>query len=151
MMRISSGSTWAYKRVFPVIWFASLAFFVIVNVGMNGRRHVSFVVLPVAMAVAGLFFMKKLVWVLMDEVLDDQDSLVVRKHGDEERIPLSEIVNITTTSGRRSTITLRLRHAGRFGDEVAFLPNSHYTLNPFAKHPVAENLIARVDRARARA
>jgi hypothetical protein len=151
MMRISSGSTWAYKRVFPALWCAALAMFFIVNVGFSGQRNPLFLIIPLAMVGLGGLFMRKVIWILMDEVLDDGDHLVVRKHGDEERIPLSEIVNISATPGRPPTITLRLRHSGRFGDEIAFMPYSHYTLNPFAKHPVAEDLIARVDRARARA
>ena len=45
-------------------------------------------------------------------------------------------------------VTLRLVQPGKFGSEVVFSPKTGFTLNPFAKSEVAEDLIERVDRAR---
>jgi hypothetical protein len=47
-------------------------------------------------------------------------------------------------------ITLRLVQPGKFGSELAFSPTMSFTLNPFAKSGVAEDLIVRVDKARSR-
>jgi hypothetical protein len=47
-------------------------------------------------------------------------------------------------------VTLRLAKPGRFGDEIAFVPLSGFNLNPFATNRVAEDLIVRVDAARAK-
>jgi hypothetical protein len=41
-------------------------------------------------------------------------------------------------------------HPGKFGDEIAFSPIRRFTLNPFARNEVAEDLMARVDQARMR-
>jgi hypothetical protein len=45
-------------------------------------------------------------------------------------------------------ITLRLVMPCKFGNEVTFSPLTPFTLNPFAKNQVMEELIVRVDRAR---
>jgi hypothetical protein len=45
-------------------------------------------------------------------------------------------------------ITLKLARPGRFGDEVVFLPQKPFSFNVFAKNPIAEDLILRVDAAR---
>ena len=37
---------------------------------------------------------------------------------------------------------------GRFGSEVTSSPRVRFSLNPFAKHPVVQDLIVRVDKAR---
>jgi hypothetical protein len=50
------------------------------------------------------------------------------------------------TNPRR--LSLRLRTPGKFGDEIVFIPKSSFQLNPFARNPVAEKLIARVDQFR---
>ena len=47
------------------------------------------------MGLFGYFLFKKLIFDLADEVLDDGDSLVVRFGNQEDRIPLSEITNVS--------------------------------------------------------
>jgi hypothetical protein len=154
MIKISSRAVWFQKRVFPVVWFGGLgvfSFFALFADTMSGENSGPpplFAIFPIGMAIAGIFFMKKTVWLLMDEVYDAGDDLVVRNRGEEDRIALSEIVNITVTPGKSTFVTLRLRHACRFGSEIAFLPESSFSFNPFARNPIVEDLITRVDRAR---
>ena len=46
-------------------------------------------------------------------------------------------------------ITLRLRRSDKFGGQVAFVPaDTGMRLNPLARDPIAEYLIAKVDRTR---
>jgi len=45
-------------------------------------------------------------------------------------------------------ITLRLVRPGRFGREITFTPVKPFTMNPFTRNPVADDLIERVDKAR---
>ena len=45
-------------------------------------------------------------------------------------------------------MSLRLRRPGKLGDEIVFIPKSTFQLNPFARNPVAEKLMARVDQLR---
>jgi hypothetical protein len=151
MKKISSDSTLFYKRVFPAIWFGVLALFVVATVagGKFDKGDWMFLLMPCFMAIVGFFVMKHSVWNLVDEVHDCGDSLLVRNAGEEERIPLSNIINVNASiQARPPKITLRLARSGKFGSEIAFAPPSELSFNPFAKNAVAEDLIVRVDRAR---
>jgi hypothetical protein len=154
MTRISSGSTFLMKRVFPVVWFGFLAVFGVVGVtsaSWRGARagDLAFLVFPMFMAVIGYTVMRKLVWDLADEVYDHGDYLVVKNHGDEMRIDLADVMNVSViTTMNPPRITLRLVHPTRCGTEVSFSPVRRFTLNPFAKNEIAESLIVRVDQAR---
>lgn len=150
MRRISSRTTFFNKRVFPVIWFGFLAFFVVGSsfaMIAKGELQMAFLFIPSAMAVFGYFLMKKLVFDLMDEVWDDGDMLIVKNKNEEDRIPLSEIMNISysyVTNPPR--VTLTLRHPCRFGTEVTFSPPISFI--PFKKSPIIDELIVRVDAKR---
>jgi hypothetical protein len=150
MTKISSRWTSFHKKGFPVIWFGFLAFFLATSVvGGPAEADLMFVAVPIGMAIFGYFLMKKLVWDLADEVYDCGESLLIRNRGSEERIALSNIMNVNvSTHMNPQRVTLRLVKPGAFGDEVAFSPVAKPSLNPFAKNPVAEDLIVRVDRAR---
>ncbi len=150
MQRISSRSTFFSKRVFPLIWFGFLAIFIIVPLlskKPEGTLSGGFVIMPIFMAIFGYFLMKKLVFDLADEVLDDGDSLIVRFGSDQERIPLSQIMNVSYSyMSNPARVTLTLRTPGRFGKEIAFSPPQRFV--PFAKSPIVANLIDRIDAAR---
>src|SRR6185436_11382696 len=104
-----------------------------------------FLVIPVVMSGIGLFVMRKLVWDLADEVFDGGDALLVRNRGEEELIPLANIMNVSvSTYINPPRIALRLVTPGKFGSEIAFSPVTGFRLNPFARNPVAEDLIVRV-------
>ncbi len=150
--KISSGQTWFYKRVFPAIWFGFLAVFTVRSaLGGTAGLDAMFIVIPVAMAVFGFFLMRKLVWDLLDEVYDCGDSLLVRNRGEEDSISLSIVMNISaSTNTNPPRVTLRLETPSKFGSEVAFSPIGQFTLNPFAKNKIAEDLMVRVDQARSR-
>ena len=91
--------------------------------------------------------MKKLVFDLADEVLDDGDSLVVRFGSDQERIQLCEIMNVSYSyMSNPARVTLTLRTPGRFGKEISFSPPQRFV--PFAKSAIVADLIDRIDAAR---
>jgi hypothetical protein len=147
--RISANNAFQ-RKIFPVLWFGVLA---IVFVGMAlGRvyRQAPFALfVPIGMAVFGYFLMKNLIFDLVDEVYDDGDFLLVRKGMEEERVALSNIMNVSASSMTNPPrVSLRLVTPGKFGQEIVFSPIRPFTLNPFAKNPVAEDLIVRVDQAR---
>ena len=106
---------------------------------------------PLIMGVFGFFLFRKLIWDLADDVYDCGDYLLVRKGGEEESVALSNIFNVSASLMLNPPrITLRLSEPGKFGKEIAFSPIKRFTLNPFAKDEVSEDLMLRVDRARAR-
>jgi hypothetical protein len=152
MQRISSRATFYQKRVFPVIWFGFLAFFLLTAARVKtpgNRLPIAAIVIPVFMGAFGYFLMKKLVFDLADEVQDAGDALIVRFGTQEERIPLSEIINVSYSYlSNPARVTLTLRTPGRFGKEVSFSPPS--TFLPFVKSPIVADLIERSDAARRR-
>jgi hypothetical protein len=149
--KISSRSTIFNKRIFPVIWFGFLLFFVLITSLGATKKDFMFLVGPFLMAVLAFFLMKKLFWDLADEVYDCGDSLLIRNRGEEERVSLSNIMNVSISPVMNPPrVTLRLVTPSKFGNEVAFLPIVGFTLNPFAKNQVVEDLIVRVDQARSK-
>jgi hypothetical protein len=150
MERISSGMTFFYKRIFPVVWFGFLAFFVVMvfvgNKSPNGPPMFLLLV-PAFLAVIGIVVMKNMMWKLADEVLDAGDSLMVRKGGDQEQISLSNIVNVGYSPWSNSArVTLTLRTPVRFGSEVSLLARQGFL--SFGRSPVIDELIRRVDAVR---
>ncbi len=145
-----SGNLFFLKKVFPVMFFGIPAIIIAGVVGTGFYHRAPPVVFaPLVLMVVGYVVMKNLVWDLMDEVYDCGDHLLVRKGDEEERIPLSRIINVSASIAvNPPRISLRLATPGRFGDEVSFSPIRPFTLNPFARNPVAEDLIVRVDKAR---
>jgi hypothetical protein len=150
MRRISSRNTFFTKRIFPLVWFGFLAFIVIsplLGKKPKGGLSVGFLIIPICMAAFGYFLMKKLVFDLADEVFDDGDALVVRFGSEQERIPLSEIMNVSYSYlVNPPRVTLTLRTPSRFGKEVTFSPPQRFL--PFAKSPIIADLIERADAAR---
>jgi len=150
LKKISSGMTRFNKKVFPVFWFGFLAVFVVGGTLAGGlRTEPMFLLVPGVMAVFGFFLMKKLVWDLVDAVFDYGDYLLVKNKGTEDRIMLSDIMNVSSsTLMNPPRVTLKLVRASKFGREIAFSPATKFTLNPFAKNEIAEDLIDRAYRAR---
>lgn len=152
MTKISSGLTWWHKKAFPAVWFGFLAvFFLVGTIGGAAKKDPAFLVVPVLMAVFGVFFMRKLLWDLLDEVYDCGDSLLVKNGGQEELIPLANIMNVSDSSLMNPPrVTLRLVTPSRFGSMLTFSPAGRRTVNPLAKNKIAEDLIVRVDQARSK-
>jgi hypothetical protein len=153
MKKISSRNTFWLKKVFPVLGLAFPILFVAILARAPAFEQMTglwpFFLAPVLALVIGGFLYWKLIWVLADEVYDGGDFLVVRRGGEEETIPLATIINVSAPfMSKTPRIILKLAHAGRFGNEIAFTPVAPFTLNPFAKNPVAEDLMIRVDAAR---
>jgi hypothetical protein len=149
MTRISSKSTFLIKKIVPLFWFGFLTVFV-GSLVVEGRvGDVFFVLVPLLMAIGGFVFFKFVVWNLADEVFDGGDYLLIRRGDRKVRIPLTGIMNVSSsTHSNPPRVTLRLVAASEFGTHVSFYPTTPFTLNPFAKNPVAEDLIVRVDLAR---
>ncbi len=151
MIKISSKATFLYKRIFPIFWFGFIAAFLAISLLAGATRDDwMFLVVPCAMAIFGFFLFRRLLWDLADEVVDGGDYLLVKFRGSEERIPLSNIMNVSSSTNMNPPrIVLRLVSPGKFGSEVAFFPQRPFTFNPFAKIPIAEDLIGRVYRTHA--
>jgi hypothetical protein len=117
-----------------------------------GKGDAMFLLVPCVLAPFGYVLMKKLVWDLVDEVYDGGDFLLVKNGVKEHQVPLTDVMNVSSSVAvNPPRVTLRLRGAsaiGPLGSEFSFSPTRTFTLNPFAKNRVAEDLIVRVEKAR---
>lgn len=154
MKRLSSKSIYFYKIIFPTIWFGFLAFFIFVGFLENQKRNTSDIValfmpiiVPLVMAVIGYFFMKKLVFDLINEVYDEGASLLFKNGQKEVRVNLRDIKNVSySTMVNPPRVTLSIRHKTVFGDELSFSPPISFI--PFKKNRDVLELIDRIDKER---
>ena len=155
MKLISSSSTRSRKRVVPTIWFGGTGLGLLVGLGAtllgdSSDMIVPFVCMPAGIMAFGFLLMKKFVFDLVDEVWDCGDFILVKNAGEEEQIPLSDIVNVNfvgTVNPPRITLALRQPHHA--GQEIAFIPPPRL-LPAITQHPLAQQLITRIDEARRR-
>ncbi|WP_430391486.1 hypothetical protein [Dyella sp. 20L07] len=157
MQRLSSPSTFFYKRVFPVFWFGFLAIIVIVGVssGVVERRLEALPSfgMPVLMIIFGFVLFKRIIFDLVDEVWLDGDQLVIKNRGESSRIALSQVINVNvTTMTNPPRITLMLRsESSRLGKAVIFMPaGPRGFFSAFKPNPIATDLIQRIDALRRR-
>jgi hypothetical protein len=151
MRRISSRMTFYNKRVFPIIWFGFLLLFIAVPLLTNGGKALPpmLFVVPAVMGIFGYFMMKKLVFDLVDEVLDDGDTLIVRNRGMEDRIALTDIVNVSYSQFiNPPRVTLLLRRPSQFGTQISF--GAPIKLIPFSPSPIIDDLIQRIEAKRSK-
>ena len=147
MKRISSWVGWAVvKWIFPGMFLAWAAGVVVLFATSDDAPPVAlWAMLPCLLAIGAVAYVRR-VWPLARTVEDAGDHLVVRRGGNVLSLRLADVINVNQ-SGTWSTIRLRLRDAGPLGDEVAFIPIVIHAA-PFARHPVAEDLLRRAGQAR---
>jgi hypothetical protein len=86
----------------------------------------------------------------VDEVMDSQDHLKVRRGRIEEAIPFSNISAAeVSTAFHISQIRVRLHDSSKFGNHFSFLPQASLWSNPIGIQLVACSLRERAERARA--
>jgi hypothetical protein len=150
-MNVISTSTFFFKKAFPILWagIIVMASFTAIAAGALSKAPF-FLVGPVFMLAVGFFVFRKFVWDLADEVRDGGSFLVVRRGDVEERVQLTDVMNVSMTQFTNPPrLSLRLRKPGRFGDEIVFIPKMPaLRFNRFARNEIAEDLIRRVDLAR---
>jgi len=153
--RISSRNTFFLKRVLPALVFGVLALGVaaplLLTRGNAWALPWPALIAPLVLAVIFYLLLKRLVFDLADEVIDEGDALRVRFGEEVERVPLGEIINVSYSGiTNPPRITLTLRSAGRFGREITFSPQQGFFSPLFRPNPLVGDLIERVDVARRR-
>lgn len=157
MQRLSSPSTFFYKRVFPVFWFGFLSLVLaagaFATVFAHQRDLWPMLVAPVFMMGIGMVLFRALLFDLVDEVWLEGNQLVVKQKGEPSRIDLANVMNVdssTMTNPPRITLMLRTE-SSRLGKTVAFIPaGPRGFLGAFKPNPVAVDLIRRIDALRGR-
>ena len=149
--RISTPYTFAIKLA-PFLFLGFLAFLFVLLL-MNGalQKAPMFLVMPCVMAVLGYLWWKTNVRNLADEVDDCGDYLLVKKRGQEDTVLFSNITDVnfsTARDGAQGRITLTLATPGKFGTEITFAPPPHIYISFPRRNEIAEDLLARADKAR---
>jgi hypothetical protein len=152
MKRLSSKTTFIYKKLFPLFWFGFLTIILCVGLLVNIKGNVPgpvimLIVIPVGMMVFGYFLMKKFVLDLIDEVYDLGTDLLFRNKGMEFLVNLQDIKNVSyKTLVNPPRVTLSIRYQTEIGDELSFSPPLSWI--PFKKNKDIVMLIDRIDKAR---
>jgi hypothetical protein len=127
--------------------FGFLLIFIAVPLASGRVPPPLFLIAPALMIVFAYFIMKKFVFDLVDEVLDDGDALVIRNGHEEQRVPLSEITNVNYSQFvNPPRVTLSLRTPSIFGNRVSFC--APIRIVTFSTNPAIDELIERIDAKR---
>ncbi len=143
MRRISSQATWFYKLV-PIIWCSGFTLGVLMAISavISGKEN-GFVLLCgmcVALIFSFVYFKTLRLSSLYDEVSIDGDDLVLRNRGQQDRVPIANIMNVDATIfANPERIELDLREPCAFGYEIVFLPQQRW-VKYWDHHPIAEEL-----------
>jgi len=147
MRRLSSFWTPFSKWIIPAFLICAFATGAISSAASHGFS--TELLLGFCGVVAFIVFLQKvLASDLADEVIDFGDSLFVRRGRLKDRIPLANVLKVeTSVAVNPPRMTIYFVKPSAFGNSVAFSPVSG-TINPFAKHPLVEELMARAQHAR---
>jgi hypothetical protein len=150
MHQISSGRTGFTKWVFPALWCGSLLLVVGLSVSDGTLERDPLLFLgPLVMLIFGLVVFRFYLWNLADAVFDHGTYLIARRRGVEARVAIDNIMNVNTSAlSNPKRVTLRLVQPTALGSEIAFIPKTTFSFNPFGKVAVAESLMERAFAAR---
>ncbi len=151
MQRISAPYTPPIK-IGPFVFFGLLALLLFLLL-MSGAYETSPMLLVGVgvMAVYGVYSMHASRRDCVDDVFDCGDHLLVKKSGEEDTVPFSNIVNVNFSKNPQNLsaqITLRLASPGKFGTEISFVPPPKIYLGFPPRNEIAEDLLVRAEKAR---
>jgi hypothetical protein len=152
MQRISSASTFFSKKVFPVLFFGCLAYFLVDAYRSGELASDPFLIVGMlSIVLVGGFVFRVFVWDLADQVDDHGTYLEVRRGGVTDRIHMSNIMNVSATQFvNPPRVTLKLVKPGPLGREVSFSPKLPLSLGPVTKSAIVEDLTERANAARSK-
>ena len=151
LQRISAPYTPPIK-IGPYVFFGLLGLLLFLLL-MNGAYETSPMLLVAvgALAVYGVCSMRASRGDCVDDVFDCGDHLLVKKSGEEDTVPFSNIINVNFSKNPQNIsaqITLRLASPGKFGTEISFAPPPKIYLGFPPRNEIAEDLLVRADKAR---
>ena len=139
---ISSSQTFLFKVLFPCLWIPSSGFFCF-KFGFDAGRLDWFVLLNwIGASIFVVWYTARLKSVRIDD-----DLLYIKDYRREISTPVTNITDVTeSTWSNPQSITLSLREATEFGDEITFISQERF-LAFWRAHPSVEELkkFARLD------
>jgi len=123
-----------------LFWFSWTLNFVVDHTGFPPTGFPSMLLIPITIAAGSYILMQGMVFPLVDAVMIDEDMIVVRNRGQEDRFPITQSINVKASKFENpERIVLTLKDPCRFGREIIFLPPGRWWL--FSRHPLVEELI----------
>lgn len=151
MQRISAPNP-SYIKIGPYVFYGLLALLLYLFLWSGAYEQSPMLLVAVGvMAVIGIGFVRSPLRDCVDAVFDCGDHLLVKKDGQEDTVPLANIINVNFSKNPENMsarITLRLATPGKFGAEIAFAPPPQIYFGFPAKNEIAEDLLVRADQAR---
>jgi len=150
--RLSIGTLF-YKKIVPIVWAVFVAVLAAITVWRlltAAAEYSPFELVPlIIVGLIGFMWTRLVASGLADEVFDGGDHLVVRQGGTEERVALAEIEDVRESRfmNQPPQIELVMRHPGRFGRVIAFVPTG-YSFVPLTKSSLFYELTQRIAMAR---
>ncbi len=145
-IRLNSRTSYISKYLFPTVWFGFLLAFMVMapqSTDEVGKQWV-FTLAPIPMAVFGYYFMKQLIFGLVDEVYRDGHSIHCYSGSKQASFTLNDIQSaIYYTQTQPHKCVLRLRRETPWGREVEFVPKIGWRF--FSYNADVETLIDEVD------
>jgi hypothetical protein len=148
MKKISADGATAFSKAGFVLPLVALSFMILIDVSeiLSGGGSLIVLIILAAMFPALVFLGRRFVWSLADEVYDCGDSLLVRRGKMEERVALTNIVDVSNASlSRPPRVTIDLALPGIFGSSISFVPTDTSAFLPFSGSGIPKTLR---DRAR---
>ncbi|MEO0574358.1 MAG: hypothetical protein AAF004_02760 [Pseudomonadota bacterium] len=145
-MKRLTGTPYVWKVIVPALWFGSLLVIALLSLRRTGFSLATHGMLMV-MALVGYFVWREYAWSFLDEVIDEGDSLFLRKGNISQRVSFHDIVHITSGDNEQtSRITIHLSSDGKLGKDVCFYPS--IDLNRSAYRGLVEELRERAEHAK---
>jgi hypothetical protein len=148
MPQLSAGHMYLAKWLLPILTFTGVAIWTIAS--NLSHTRMDFISRGFALCILGsflIYFLKRDIWGLADQVLDGGDYLLVRRGGKQERVLLNNVVNVDVTHQFNvAKIVLRFRTPTAFGEKIAFYPKVSHRLG--GRNDIADDLADRIARIR---
>ncbi len=123
MPQLSAGHMYLAKWLLPALTFMGVAVWTIARkVPHTAADFISHGFALCVLGVILVYFLRRDIWGLADEVLDGGHFLLVRRRNLRDSLLLTNVVDVGVTNQLNSTrIVLRLRTPSVFGETIAFL------------------------------
>src|SRR5689334_14845838 len=99
MMRLSAERMYLAKWLGPIVIFGSIAAWTLIDERTKEKPEFATQIVALCfLAVILAVILKKRMWILADEVLDGGEYLLIRFGKRQERVNISDIVNVEATN-----------------------------------------------------
>jgi hypothetical protein len=144
LRNLSSGLTWLYKFAFPTVWICgfgagTLALFLVSEDARDPELlelrwlFLGGLLIGTAMIYWSLIRLKKVSLV--------GDEFVISNYRKEIRVKIRDVGKVTgSVLWNPELAWLHFRVTTDFGTSAQFMPPMRFSLNPFSRHPIVEEL-----------